>query len=114
MRFRIDIEHADRAFECAGQQSVLAAMTDRGLKGLAVGCRSGGCGVCRVQVLEGQWDAGPMSAAQIDAEAKRQGYALACRLYPRSDLRLRAVGRRIVAAAPPSAPTASTDTPAAP
>ncbi len=75
----------------------LSAMSASGAKTLQVGCRSGGCGVCRVQVLEGEWRAGQMSRAQIDAWAEQQGHVLACRMYPKTDLRLRAVGRLVSA-----------------
>ncbi len=99
MRFRVTIDEGSHSFVCDQDQAVLSAMLASGCQSLKVGCRSGGCGVCRVQIVEGEWEAGTMSQAQVDAEAQRQGYSLACRLYPRSDLRLRAVGRLVSAVA---------------
>ena len=82
------------AVVCPPGMSVLRAMVAAGRRDLPVGCRSGGCGVCRVRVEHGDYTVGPMSAAQVDAEAAAQGVALACRLFPSTDLRVTAIGRR--------------------
>lgn len=81
---------------CPPGTTVLRAMVAAGRRDLSVGCRSGGCGVCRVRVEQGDYTVGPMSAAQVDSVAAAQGVALACRLFPRTDLRVRAIGRRPV------------------
>jgi ferredoxin len=85
---------ADGAFACRTDQRVLEAMmgTMFGLPGaptrpnLRVGCRRGGCGACRVRILDGQYDTEAMSAAHVTANDRLAGFALACCLYPRSDL----------------------------
>lgn len=90
-----------RVVEVAGQgrivcppgTSVLRAMVAAGRSDLPLGCRSGGCGVCRVRVEDGEYTVGPMSAVQVDAEAAAQGIALACRLFPSTDLRVTHIGR---------------------
>jgi ferredoxin len=56
---------------------------------LPVGCRRGGCGICRVRVLEGQYRSDPMSRAHVSAEDEAEGLILSCCIYPRSDLSLR-------------------------
>ena len=48
-RFKIAARHS----KCDEEQNVLAAMERLGRKGIPVGCRGGGCGVCRVQVTYG-------------------------------------------------------------
>jgi ferredoxin len=50
--------------------------------------------VCRVEVLSGTFETGCMSAAQVDHRDRARGVALACQLFPRSDLQLRVLGRR--------------------
>lgn len=57
-----------------------------GPKAVRVGCRQGGCGACRVRVLSGGYETGKMSRAHVTEDEQRQGYALSCRLYPKSDL----------------------------
>jgi ferredoxin len=91
--FHVDIEGEGRIV-CPPGTSVLRAMVAAGRRDLPVGCRSGGCGVCRVRVDEGEYTVGPMSAAQVDAQDAAEGIALACRLFPSTDLRVTALGRR--------------------
>lgn len=105
MRYRIVVSQHDRSFECQAGQSVLSAMQQAGLRCLPVGCRSGGCGVCRVQVLAGEFECGTMSGAQVAGRDRENGVVLACQLYPRSDLELRSLGRPGAVAVDPSCST---------
>ncbi|WP_308645947.1 2Fe-2S iron-sulfur cluster-binding protein [Ottowia beijingensis] len=57
-----------------------------------MGCRQGGCGVCKVHILEGQYARRVMSRAHVSAEEEAAGCVLSCRIYPTSDLRLQVVG----------------------
>jgi ferredoxin len=89
------IRLADGSVEvsAAPGQSLLAAFERRGrATPVQVGCRNGGCGVCRVRVLDGQIRAEKMSLRHVNADERAAGYALACRIYAASDL--------IIAAAP--------------
>lgn len=74
------------SFVCQPQQSVLRAMEAQNKHCLPVGCRGGGCGLCKVRVLTGDYECGRMSCKHVPVEAREQGYALACRLFARSDL----------------------------
>jgi ferredoxin len=56
---------------------------------LPVGCRRGGCGVCRVRVMVGDFRADKMSRAHISEEDEREGLVLSCCIYPLSELSLR-------------------------
>lgn len=95
MTFQVYVADAARSFSCRADQTVLAAMSGAGQACVQVGCRSGGCGVCRVQVLAGEYTCGTMSHAQVCADDRARGLALACQLYPQTDLRLRAVGKQV-------------------
>ena len=77
---------------CLDERSVLQGMEALGKKGIPVGCRQGGCGVCKVHVLEGSYDKRVMSRAHISAEEEAEGCVLSCRIKPTSDLRLSVVG----------------------
>ncbi len=57
---------------------------------IQVGCRGGGCGVCRVQVLEGEYQCKRMSRRFVSEQEEREGYALACRLLVTDDVIVRA------------------------
>lgn len=83
--FRVTVSGCGNFF-CKGSESVLAAMARQGLKAVPVGCRGGGCGVCRVRVLSGGYASGKIARRHLAETEEREGYALACRLYPHSDL----------------------------
>ena len=57
---------------------------------IQVGCRGGGCGVCRVQVLEGAYQCKRMSRRFVTEQEEQDGYALACRLLVTDDVVVRA------------------------
>lgn len=56
---------------------------------LPVGCRRGGCGICRARVLEGRYRAGPMSRDHVSEAEEADGVVLSCAIYALSDLTLR-------------------------
>lgn len=83
---RIQLIGTDREFSCAPGQDVLNASIRAGVGWLPVGCRGGGCGVCRVIVCSGEYVAGRMSKRHVAADGAGARFALACRVYPASDL----------------------------
>ena len=91
-KFVIHIEDTGESYTTTETRSVLEGMEALGKKGIPVGCRQGGCGVCKVQVLEGQYTRRMMSRAHISAEEESAGCVLSCRIYPNSDLRLNVIG----------------------
>lgn len=92
-KFIITIDEGAESFVCSAERNVLKAMERLGRKGIPVGCRGGGCGVCRVQVLSGAYRVGKMSREQVSMDDERQGVCLACKLFPQADLRLRILGK---------------------
>ena len=80
-------------YRCRSDQTVLAGMETLGRRGIPVGCRQGGCGVCKVEVLSGQFTARPMSQDHVSHEDAQAGRVLACRIYPGSDLNIRVLGK---------------------
>ena len=52
----------------------------------------GGCGVCKVQVLSGTFTKRVMSREHISAQEEADGFVLACRVRPTSDVQLQVVG----------------------
>lgn len=78
---------------CAEGRSLLESMERLQRKGIPVGCRNGGCGVCKIQVLEGRFDRRAMSRAHVAIDEEADGMALACRVYPTSDMTVSVVGK---------------------
>jgi ferredoxin len=89
----IRIANSSERFECAPGQNVLQGMLQRGRKGIPVGCRGGGCGICKVRVIDGRFSTGVMSTSCVSDEERRAGFALACKLFPETDLEVDVVGK---------------------
>lgn len=77
-------------FACAGDCAVSIAMKHAGVRGTMIGCRGGGCGVCRVRIVAGDYRTTRMSREHVSEADEAAGYALGCCLYPQSDLVLAA------------------------
>jgi len=73
-------------------ESLLCAMERQGKGCIPVGCRGGGCGLCKVRVVAGRFEHGPMSCRHVGADERRHGLALACRLFPLGDAEIRVCG----------------------
>ncbi|NVK43310.1 MAG: 2Fe-2S iron-sulfur cluster binding domain-containing protein [Oceanospirillaceae bacterium] len=86
---RIVLEESPEAFEVRADLNVLAGMERAGAALIPVGCRGGGCGRCRIWVIEGRYNSKRMSRAHISEEDERCGRVLACRVFARSDLLIR-------------------------
>lgn len=92
---RVRFRDSGACFEVRPGEAVLVAMERRGLAEVPVGCRGGGCGVCKVRVLEGAYHTKKMSRAQVSEDEEREGYTLACRLYTDGPLVLEAIGKGV-------------------
>lgn len=86
------IEDTGECFDCRPDEPVLSAMARTGRRGIPAGCRGGGCGVCKVQVISGEYVAGPMSRSHVTEADQAEGIALACRIRACGNLSLRVVG----------------------
>jgi ferredoxin len=73
-------------FACTGGQSLLSAMIAARHSAIKVGCRSGGCGVCRVRVIAGRYQSQKMTRSRISQADEAEGIVLACRILPQSNL----------------------------
>ena len=93
MHFVVTIENTGETFRCGEEDNVLQAMEQLQRRGIPVGCRNGGCGVCKVQVSEGSYTKRKESRAVISADEEASGCVLACKIYPQSDLRVEVVGK---------------------
>ncbi len=71
---------------CSKGERALTALERDNVKEVRVGCRQGGCGACRIRVVSGEYDTGKMSRAHVSEKEEREGYALCCRLVPKTDL----------------------------
>ena len=90
----VHVMQTDETFACASDESLLQGMLRLGRKGIPVGCVNGGCGVCKVHVIEGQClPLGPISRPHVSAAEEAQGFTLACRVAPVTAIRLEVTGK---------------------
>ncbi len=80
-------------FPAPPDQSILHAMARLGKKGIPKGCLGGGCGVCKIRVLSGEYRTGKMSRDQVTEDEERAGLTLACKTFAESDLTLEVIGK---------------------
>ena len=95
-RFNITLEGHGEASGYAHERVLTALERAQGFgrlknlpRRLPVGCRRGGCGICRVHVTSGRFRSDVMSRAHVSEADEAAGIVLACCIYPLSDLVLR-------------------------
>jgi ferredoxin len=90
---RITLLDTGETFACRAEESVLHGLARLGRRGIPVGCRGGGCGICKVEVVSGDFGKQTMSRDHISPEDEAHHRVLACRIRPVGDLTLRVLGR---------------------
>lgn len=85
MSFQITIQPSGHLFTAAPNDTILNAALEAGYT-LPYGCRNGGCGACKGQILEGTVDHGDAQAHALTEADKDTGKALFCCAHPTSDL----------------------------
>jgi NAD(P)H-flavin reductase/ferredoxin len=84
--FQIRILPFEHQIDCKPGQILLSAVLEQG-RYLRYGCKNGGCGTCKVQLMDGEIDQGGSSLALSPSE-RAAGYALLCTAVPLSDCTL--------------------------
>lgn len=84
--FQISIQGSDKIMTCQENEPLLIALARQGYLKVPVGCRQGGCGVCKIKVIEGEFETGKMSVKHVPQAEREFNHTLACKTYPKSDL----------------------------
>ncbi len=90
--YDVVIDESGERFQCRPDEHLLKAMERLNRRGIPVGCRGGGCGVCKIRVLAGCYTTRRMSRAHVSAAEEATGIGLACCVLPTSDLRVTVLG----------------------
>ena len=88
MKHTITLASSGETFQCQEGESILHALARLGKRGIPIGCRGGGCGVCKVRLITGDYLLKPMSRNHITEQDICQGIVLGCRVFPQSDIEL--------------------------
>lgn len=83
--YTIRVAPTGQTFNCKPEEDLLQTARRSGIK-IPSGCRSGGCGMCKIRVVQGHFVRGPSSMAVLPQEERADHYTLACRTYPQGDL----------------------------
>lgn len=89
---QVSLLDTGESYQCDDTETVLDGMERIGRRGIPVGCRGGGCGICKIRVVSGEYQGRKMSRACISQAEEESGYVLACRIVPRIDLQVEIVG----------------------
>lgn len=84
MAYRVQVADSDQSFEVDEGETVLGAALRAGVL-LTHDCQLGGCGTCRIKLVEGRVAYAEFPLA-LAPEEESAGYALACQAQPQSDL----------------------------
>jgi len=82
-----DNEAAAIQWKSSGPESVLDGAQRNGVK-IPYACKGGGCGLCKIWVEEGEFERGRSSAAVLPADERERNYSLACKTYPKGNMRI--------------------------
>jgi len=88
--YRIEVRNTAQWFDCKPENSLLSGIERHRVEAIRVGCRGGGCGVCRIKIVSGEFESKKMSIKHVTHEEAAAGYALSCRVFPRSDMAIEA------------------------
>ena len=87
MEYEIVDAETKESFFCKDDEPLLSAMKRTHKGPIQYGCGGGGCGVCKIKVLNGNYIAfKKMSRAHISSEEFSNNIVLACCIKPTSNL----------------------------
>lgn len=93
-KVNVCVAQTGETYACATDESLLRGMLRLGRRGIPVGCVNGGCGVCKVRIVEGQvTELGPVSRAHVSEDEEHAGLTLACRVAPACAVTLEIAGK---------------------
>lgn len=91
---KIQLDHSpDKVFMCSRTEDLLTAARRHGIA-IPFGCRSGGCGMCKIKVTDGLFERGMSSMSVLSEEERNENYSLACKTYPLGDIRINLTGEK--------------------
>ncbi|ATE62730.1 ferredoxin [Thauera sinica] len=92
-QFSVLISNSGEEYVCAESDNLLKGMEHLSRRGIPVGCRGGGCGVCKIRIAKGRVRSLKMSRQRVTHEEEAEGVVLACRAFPQSDIELGVLGK---------------------
>jgi ferredoxin len=92
--WNVTILDTGESFRSNTTDSVLENLRRTGRRGIPVGCRAGGCSVCKVEIVSGEFEIyRPMSREYVSDEDLAENKLLSCCVRAKSDLTVRVIGK---------------------
>ena len=90
----VTIAETGETYRCRTDESLLTGMYRLGKRGIPLGCRGGGCSVCKVQITAGAYaQMRPMSREYVSDDDLAQGRVLACCVRPLEEVTVAVIGK---------------------
>ncbi len=83
--YKIYVRGEAREATAPAHRTLLDAASAAGLP-VMVGCKGGGCGVCKILIVDGQVEHGMYAKSALSDDERGAGYVLACQARPISDV----------------------------
>ena len=77
-----------KQIECREDENLLDAMRRQGIPYYSDCGGRGSCGKCKIRLINGSTEPGPEDTKRISVPEQREGYHLACRVYPKNELEI--------------------------
>ncbi len=88
-KYAIDVIDQEITYYSTPEDNLLVALERGFSRCIPPGCRCGGCGECKIQIVEGEFESKRMSKAHISEQDAEANIVLACRIFPRSNLKIK-------------------------
>lgn len=85
--YKITFADSEQTFYCGKDENLLSAARKNAMN-IMRGCCSGGCGVCKIKIEEGQFLRETSSMAVLPQKERNENFSLACKTIALSDLRI--------------------------
>ena len=92
-KYQIKMLGNNKSFDSCNEDHILNCMAKGGVSLAPNGCHGGGCGVCKIKILDGETETLSMSKKYITEDEKKSGFVLACRAIPKSDIEFEFIGK---------------------
>ena len=85
----VAVDGHDVELECRAGETIMGSLSRHGFT-YRIGCRRGGCGFCKVDLLSGEVEYNKVVSPTVLSEAEREsGVCLSCRAVPVTDVVIR-------------------------
>jgi ferredoxin len=79
---------SEHRIKILGEEKIFLLKEDKHLGDFLApdGCHGGGCGICKIKIISGEVRISAMSKKYVSDKDRENGFALACKVFPLSDL----------------------------